>query len=148
MFIDDKIIDIFRRSTNLTEEQFIVIMREYSLTIMESISHAGLDYLVEKENIPTFTPTQLKEAITRVFDEIKHNKEMLKRVNDDIDRINGEMIKNFRKNAMPGDALYLKVYLATKVQEMRHKTSQKSKSLNLLNPHRSEISNNRIKSSF
>lgn len=131
MFLDQTIIDIFRRSGNMTDDEFVLIMTEYSMLVMEAISIAGIDYYIEKENVQTYTPKQIEKVITKIYKNLNQDPKLLETVNEELERLNLELLDYFKRSALPGDVMYLKVYLASKINQFKG-DSNNQKSLNLL----------------
>ncbi len=131
MFVDQNILNIVARSSNMNDRERIDMMQLYSMWMLEAFVWAGAEYYITEEDTELKTSEDMVKFIDKMFEEItkeeKRNEKLIEKLHQAFDEINMQFIQHFLENAPPGDALYLKVYLASNIEDWK-KTKQEWKS--------------------
>ena len=121
MFYDPIMLKIVQRSGNMNEEDIIGMLMQYTRMILASVGYSTLDFFVDEKEMNINTPKDIIRALDKFPKVYKQDKKLMQKINNDIDRINWEFLKFFLEHASPGDSLYMRIYLLSKVQDIKNK---------------------------
>lgn len=132
MFIDQNILNIVARSSRMSEKEKLDMMQLYANLVMEAFMWAGAEYYITEKDMTLNTSKDVADFLDKMFEEISkedNDKALVQKLHEAFDEVNSEAIKYFVKNGPPGDVLYLKVYLASNIDDWKG-TKAKRKLIN------------------
>lgn len=129
MFIDENILKIVQRASGLKPEDAVLMIRDYTNLVLELIATVGIDYNMEKRGLVINSQSDVTKFLDKYYKELllPENKEILQKIKMEMEEIDMRLVKEFAQNANPGDVMYLKVYLASRIKEMRDNKERNKK---------------------
>jgi len=119
MFIDNTILNIIFRSTGLSTERKERLYYLYLNMIREATLYIAINYYEEKGKIKLNTMSDMITFTNKFIKDSENNIELKKVINEEMDNVNSNFIKQFASYANQGDVIYLRVYLASQIQKIR-----------------------------
>lgn len=134
MFLDENVLKIVSRAYNADNTESYSLAIRYFENVLEIIALSGIEYLLNKDNDRFINnDSEFYKIIGDIFSEIEKDPKLSQTIGEEVKQLDRQILEFFMQTASLGDKLYLQVYIASTIKNLKEKIAKKGSSISTKN---------------